>query len=145
MKKVRLLATLAAAASVLVMAPAAHAASATVRFGLSAGTYAPTGIACEIVVEAGVNGITVLETAKASNCIESYETVTFPGIGTYVTCINRVCSQVLTASHGSYWNMYENGVSTAYGVDGFVADDGDELVFAYKAYCFDAVCPPDLG
>ena len=136
---------LALAAVALTATAPAHADGVTVSLALSAGRYAPTGAACAVTVAAGDNGIAVLDAAKAKGCIVSYETVTYPGFGTFVTCIDAVCGSAVTGGTGTYWNMYENAVSTAYGVDGFVADAGDELGFAYKAYCFAAVCPPDLG
>ena len=133
---------LVAAAAVVALATPAHAADVSVQFGLSAGTYAPTGVACTLSVPAGADGIAVLDAAVANLCIVSYHTVTFPGFGTFVDCINEVCGNAGTGSVGTYWNMYENGGSTAYGVDGFVANSGDELVFAYQVFCFATVCPP---
>jgi hypothetical protein len=137
--RLRLLAAtaLAAGATTLGAAAPAHATTyVTVHFGLSAGTYAPTGVACSLTVPAASDGVAVLDAAVASHCIVSYHTVTYTGFGTFVDCIDEVCGQFLTGSAGTYWNMYENGTSTAYGVDGFAADSGDELVFAYQEYCF---------
>jgi hypothetical protein len=128
--KIRLLT--AALATVAVTAAPAHAADVTVHFGLSAGTYAPTGAACTLTVPAGASGLQVLDAAVANLCINSYDTVTFD-FGTFVSCIDEVCGQTTPAA-GTYWNMYENGVSTWYGVDGFSADAGDELSFAYTAW-----------
>lgn len=122
-----------------------HAADVTVTFGVSAGRYAPTGAACALSVPAGSDGVAVLDAAVARGCLVSYDTVTYPGFGTFVTCLNEVCGNDTTAGVGTYWNMYDNAVSTPYGVDGFTADPGDELVFTYRTYCFAAVCPPDLG
>lgn len=129
--KLRLL-TIAALAAGTAFAPAAHATNVTVTFGLSVGTYLPTGGACTLSVPSGADGVTVLEAAKTAHCIVSYQTVSF-GFGRFVTCIDEVCGQSLGAD-GTYWNMYENGVSTTYGVDDFVANNGDELEFAYQAY-----------
>ena len=140
--KVRLLSAALAAVALAGLPSAAHATgTVTVEFGLAAGTYAPTGVACPVTVAAGADGIAVLDAAQSAHCITSYQTVTFPGFGTFVTCIDDVCGEALTGTTGTYWNMYENGASTAFGVDGFVADEGDELSFAYQAYCFEAVCP----
>jgi hypothetical protein len=140
--KARLLAAAIAAAALGGVPGPAHAlAPVHVTFGLSAGTYAPTGAACSLTVDAGADGIAVLDAAQAAHCIVSYRTVTYPGFGTFVTCIDEVCGEAATGASGTYWNMYENGASTAYGVDGFVADEGDDLTFAYQAYCFESVCP----
>jgi hypothetical protein len=135
--KIRLFAVATVAATAGFVTPA-HATTVTVSFGLSAGTYAPTGAACPLAVTSGANGIAVLNAAVAAHCLVSYDTVTYPGFGTFVTCLDSVCGEALTGNAGTYWNMYENGVSTAYGVDGFTAANGKELVFAYQAYCF---CP----
>lgn len=138
--KIRSLA-LAAAVAAAVATPA-HAANVTVSLALSAGRHAPTGAACTLSVPAGADGVAVLDAAVAQGCLLSYDTVTYPGFGTFVTCLNEVCGHAGTGTVGTYWNMYENGASTWYGVDGFVADAGDELGFAYQAFCFEVVCPP---
>lgn len=135
---------LAALALAAAAVPAQADHTVTVTFALSAGRYAPTGAACPVVVDSGANGIAVLEAARARACIVSYATVTYPDFGTFVTCIDEVCGNGTAGVAGTYWNMYENGVSTAYGVDGFTAGPGDELGFAYKPFCFATVCPPDL-
>ncbi|MDQ1712683.1 MAG: hypothetical protein QOE45_2133 [Frankiaceae bacterium] len=122
-------------------APAHAATTVPVSFSLSAAAYAPTGAACGLTIDQGADGIAVLDAAVAAHCITSYAVVTFPGFGTFVSCIDEVCGTALTGTTGTYWNMYENGASTAYGVDGFVADAGDDLGFAYRAYCFEAACP----
>jgi hypothetical protein len=138
--KIRTLALAAAVTAAL--ATPAHAASVPVSLALSAGTHAPTGAACALSVPAGANGLAVLDAAVAQGCLVSYDTVTYPGFGTFVTCLDEVCGNAGTGTVGTYWNMYENGASTWYGVDGFVADAGDELGFAYQAFCFEVVCPP---
>jgi hypothetical protein len=138
--KLRTLAV-ALTAALATAAPAHAAPTVTVSLAVSAGTYAPTGAACGLVVDAGADGVAVLDAAVAARCIVSYRTQTFPGFGTFVSCIDEVCGTALTGATGTYWNMSENGASTAYGVDGFSADAGDELGFAYRAYCFEALCP----
>lgn len=132
--KIRLLATaLATFGAVAVSAVPAHASDVVVTFGVSAGTYAPTGAACPLTVPLGANGIAVLNAAVANGCITSYQAQSFD-FGTFVSCIDEVCGQTVAGTAGTYWNMYENGVSTFYGVDGFSADNGDELSFAYTAW-----------
>ena len=131
-----------AATALAALATPAHAADVTVQFSVTVGAYAPTGAACTLTVPAGADGLAVLNAAVARACITSYDTQTFPGFGTFVTCINNVCGQPGNGTIGTYWNMYENGVSTSYGVDGFTSNAGDELAFAYRVFCFAAVCPP---
>jgi hypothetical protein len=127
---------LALAAVALVAAPAHADANVTVSLALSAGTYVPTGAACALSVPAGADGIAVLDAAVAAHCITSYDTQTFVGIGTYVSCIDSVCARTLTGNAGTYWEMTENGAATAYGVDGFTAGAGDVLGFDYTGYAF---------
>ena len=134
--------TMLAALALCAVATPAHAANVRIYLALSAGTYAPTGQVCALDVAQNADGIAVLDAAVAKHCIVSYATVSFGEFGTFVTCIDEVCGNAGTGTIGTYWNMYENGTSTGYGVDGFVADDNDELGFAYRAFCFEAVCPP---
>lgn len=112
-------------------APSAQAANVTVRLGVSAGTYAPTGELCALSIPADANGVAVLDAAVAAGCITSYETTT-SSFGTYLSCLNDVCGDTTSGLYLTYWSMYENGAYTDYGVDGFRAADGDELTFAYK-------------
>lgn len=126
------LSTLAAAVTVA-GAPAGATSTVTVNFGVSAGRHLPTGVACPVSVPAGANGIAVLNAAVAKRCIESYRTVSYP-FGVFVDCINRICGAPAEAFYLTYWNMYENGVSTSYGVSQFVAHQNDELVFAYATW-----------
>jgi hypothetical protein len=138
----RIHALVLAAVALAATAVPAHASDVTVSLAVSAGRYAPTGAACALSVPAGATGVDVLDAAVAQHCVTSYDTVTYPGFGTFLTCLDEVCGNGGTGTVGTYWNMYENGASTAYGVDGFSAADGDELGFAYQAFCFEVVCPP---
>jgi hypothetical protein len=140
--KFRLLAAALVAATATTALPA-HAAPVAVHFGTSAGTWAPTGLACTVFVEAGADGTTVLQAALAAHCIVSFHTQS-TSFGTYVDCIDLVCAAPVTpvdgvpvtSATGTYWAMYENGAETGYGVDGFSADQGDDLTFAYTGYAF---------
>lgn len=109
----------------------AEASTVTVKLGITAGAYAPTGAACTLEVSPGANGMSVLGAAVAKGCIVSYQTTTYAGYGTFVRCVNEVC-QVNEAT--TFWMMSENGVATSYGVDGFSAQDGDELTFTYTSW-----------
>lgn len=111
----------------------AHAA-VTVTFGLSAGTYAPTGAACALSVPAGADGLAVLDAAKAKGCIASYKAVGPGQFGYYIACINEVCGDETSGMYATYWGMYENGVATGYGVSDFRAAPGDDLTFAYTTW-----------
>jgi hypothetical protein len=132
--RIRLLTAALVAATAATAAPA-HAEGVNVKLGLSAGTWAPTGAACNVFVEAGADGSAVLDAAVAAHCIVSYR-ATGTSFGTYVECIDEVCAEPVTAGTGTYWAMYENGGQTGYGVDGFSADEGDDLTFAYTGYAF---------
>ncbi len=131
--RLRPILSLAAAAALAVVPAPAHAVNVTVGFGISVGTHLPTGQFCPVDVPAGANGLAVMDAAVAAGCIESYETEVYP-FGAYVRCINRVCAAPPEALFLTYWHMYENGVSTSYGVSDFVASSGDQLVFAYTTW-----------
>lgn len=135
--RIRLLtaALVAATATTVGTAMPAHAAGVNVTFGLSAGTWAPTGAACSLFVEAGADGTAVLDAAVAAHCIVSYR-ATATSFGTYIECIDEVCAEPAAPNAGSYWSMFENGAETGYGVDGFSAGEGDDLTFAYTGYAF---------
>jgi hypothetical protein len=121
----------AAAITVALVTGPASAAQVTVRFGLSVGTYAPTGAVCPVKVPAGANGVVVLKAAKAKHCIVSYKLESYSGLGRFVRCINGLCG-IDRPVFLTYWAMYENGGYTPYGVDGFRANSGDELSFVYR-------------
>ena len=121
----------AAAITVALVASPASAAQVTVKFALSVGVYAPTGAACPVKVPAGSNGVAVLKAAKAKHCIVSYRLQRYPGLGRFVRCINGLCG-IDRPVFLTYWAMYENRGYTPYGVDGFKANQGDELAFVYK-------------
>lgn len=116
------------------LSPAQAVPPVTVNFGISAGAYAPTGVACPVSVAAGANGLAVLDAAVAKGCIRSYKAETY-SFGAFVSCINEVCGAPPAALYLTYWEMSENGKCTEdYGVSGFRADDGDELTFAYTTW-----------
>ncbi len=133
--RIRLLTAALVAAGAATTAAPAHAAGVNVHLGLSAGTWAPTGAACNLFVEAGADGTAVLDAAVAAHCIVSYR-ATATSFGTYIECIDEVCAVPAASNAGTYWSMFENGSETGYGVDGFAADEGDDLTFAYTGYPF---------
>lgn len=110
----------------------AHASNVNVKFGVSAGYWAPTGAACTVSVPAGANGLAVLDAAVADGCILSYDTQSFGG-QPYVSCINEICQ--IADGLVSFWAMFENSpIPAEYGAGDFRADEGDELVFAYTNF-----------
>lgn len=121
------------AAFALAVTPA-HAANVTVKFGYSLNKLVPPRL-CPVSVPAGSNGIKVLQAAKAKACIVSYKITTYPGLGSFVQCINGICGTCAT-----YWGMFENGKYTSYGVDGFKSNWGDRLTFTYTFFGID-FCP----
>lgn len=121
------------------LAPAAGATdSVTVHFRVDVHGAAPLA-ECDVIVPAGANGRAVLEQAKRDGCIESY-TVREYAFGGAVRCIDDLCwvctppvgAAGLGEFCGAYWLMYENGALPDYGIDGFVANDGDSLQFSYE-------------
>ncbi len=117
-------------ASALIAPAPARAETVTVRFGLSAGVHANTGVLCPVKVAPGASGISVLDAAKAKGCIRSYKAQYYPGLGHLIRCFNGVCQ--IDRPLVLYWAMFENGQFTPYGVDGFSANAGDQLVFVYS-------------
>jgi hypothetical protein len=120
-------------ASAFAAAPA-HAATVPVTFGISAVTYAPTAALCELSVPAGADGLVVLDAAVDAGCITSYHAQGPTQFGYFVDCINEICGETATGMYLTYWGMYENGVTTTYGVSDFRAAAGDELTFAYTTW-----------
>lgn len=126
--------------------PAARADNVEVKFGISAGYWLPTGAACTVSVPAGASGVAVLDAALANLCIAEYSLRYFTCCGNFVYSINFVPGPVDGDPLGTtFWMMFENGAATGYGVDGFSADPGDELVFAYAAWPPCLVVPPLCG
>lgn len=118
-------------ALLLALAVPSYASSVAVTLKVTYGKpnlVSATGAECAVTVPAGSNGITVLQEAVAKGCISSYQTTTY-GNGNFVSCIDYVCGAVAT-----YWAMRENGTYTSYGVDGFTAEPGDVLWFAYEEF-----------
>lgn len=139
------------AATLLVVATAvgalpAGAASSTVPVTLRISAAEPATTAelatCTMTVADGADGITVLDAAVTAGCIDSYETQTYAGIGTFVRCIDGLCGAPDEALNLTYWRMTENGSLTAYGVDDFTAESGDELGFSYTTW---ATCLTSIG
>lgn len=91
--------------------------------------------ACPLTVAENADGVAVLDAAVAAGCIGSYSTVTFGEFGRFLDCIDGVCAGGDPAGAGCwFWAMHENGLPTAYGVDGFRAADGDVLSFLLEPY-----------
>lgn len=122
------------AAAVASGAMPAQAANVTVEFGLAAGTHAPTGALCPVSVPAGADGVAVLDAAVEEGCIVSYDTVTDPTFGAYVTCIDEVCQAPAEAMTITYWKLFIDGAAATQGVSFYEAGAGDELVFSYTTW-----------
>ena len=128
---------LASVAALAVGVPA-QAADVTVNFGLSAGTYLPTGALCPVSVPAGSDGVAVLDAAVDAGCIVSYQTESF-GFGDFVSCINEICGlfqETPAASVGTYWGFYVDGEAALYGVNDYVSANGSEVVFTYEPFAY---------
>lgn len=132
MKRIMIAAILAVAASV---APA-HAAQVQVTLDLSA--LEPVArveyAKCGVSVAANSDGIAVLEAAKNTGCIDSYE-ITATSFGPYVSCIDGICDSAAT-----YWRMTVDGQYSLVGVADFKATAGKVLGFSYTQW---ATCLAD--
>jgi len=124
----------------------AHAASVPVHLKVSIGEPATTAAViadCPVTVAAGANGVAVLDAAKATGCISSYELRSFSGLGHYVSCVDGVCQTTNLGSPGdadglvSYWRYAKNGAFSDVGVDGFNAKSGDVLGLSYSNFLAD--------
>lgn len=102
--------------------------SVTLRLSVAEPFASPTIKTCSVSVDAGADGIAVLDAAEASDCISGYDAPP-TSEGHFVDCIDDICSAVVT-----YWRMTVNGTLTSYGVDDFSAASGDTLGFSYTEW-----------
>jgi hypothetical protein len=125
----------------------AHAANVSVTLRISpAAPASPVEIkSCAVSVPALADGIAVLDAAKASHCIDSYETVQF-GEGAFITCIDDLCGLPNGTGLGvdsliTFWMMSVNKTIVNYGVNQYRAHASDVLEFSYtvSVFCF-VVC-----
>lgn len=128
----------AAANSPTTTATTSSTVNVTLRLSVGEPAVSPQYKACGVTVSAGADGSAVLQAAKNSGCISSYQTTTYPGNGTFVDCLDGICGAVVT-----YWRMTENGALTTFGVDGFQANAGDVLGFSYTQWAT-CVAEPSL-
>lgn len=92
-------------------------------------------VKCDLAVPTGADGLAVLESAKASGCIQSYEVVEYPGFGFFLNCIDTVCGGADPLPVACwYWALHLNGAPTEYGLDGYRAASGDVVTFLYAPY-----------
>lgn len=135
MHRLRAAVVTAAVSAVAVLGGAvtpAQAQDVTVKFGVSAGYWAPTGAICPVSVAPGADGVAVLNAALAKGCITSYDTVSFGG-KPFLSCLDGVCQQA--DGLVTFWAMFDSSpVPAEYGLAEFRADEGDELVFAYTNF-----------
>lgn len=135
MRKARAILVIVAALGTLITLSSAQAAHPiTVTLAVSTHAYPVKDSNCPVSVAHGVDGIAVLDAAKATGCITSYTTIEYPGLGTFVRCIDQRCGDGPQNQYLRYWAMRENCIYTSYGVDGFRADAGDELSFTYEPW-----------
>lgn len=135
MTKPRLtLVTLFAMLSLVSLSSAQATHPVTVTLAVSTQAYPVKIKDCPVTVTHGADGIAVLEAAKTRGCIASYSTTSYPGVGTFVTCIDQVCGDGPSNQYLRYWAMRENCAYTSYGVDAFRSDAGDELSFTFEAW-----------
>lgn len=114
-------------APLLLLSTVPAAGTATVHFSatlLHTGTLAD----CDVSVPNGANGAAVLDAAVAQGCILSWSGTSYD-FGTFVDCINYVCSAVAT-----FWEMSDAQGPTAYGIDLYSAQDGGVLAFDYTQW-----------
>ena len=132
MRRFRAVAASCAVAALATLGPGAapvEASTVNVKFGVSAGYWAPTAAACTVQVPSGADGVAVLGAAVAKGCIVSYQ-VTSTAYGPYLKCVNEICD--VADGLVTFWAVFDSSPFPApYGVGGFRADEGDELTVAY--------------
>lgn len=123
-----LVAALLAGAFVPLMA--AEADAVTVQLSVNAGTSAlPAWRACDVVVPARADAGDVLDQAVLDGCILEWTSAEFPQFGRYVVSIDHVTEAVAT-----FWAFSVNGAMTDYGIDSYVAAEGDSVAFTYTEW-----------
>lgn len=160
-KTTRIVAALAILAVATTAVPA-HADDVTVRFGVSAGHYAPG--TCSLSVAQGTNGLGVMDAAVAAGCIEGYEMD-----GAWLRCVTVAAEPVCSDVHEDpfccgtlYWAIYEDlgavaphaladfstGNATHSRLLGQVPVAHTELVLSLETWVaclgFPVLCNPDL-
>lgn len=120
-KATRIVLALAILAVAMTASPA-RAANVTVRFGVSAGAYAPG--TCFLSVPQGTNGLGVLDAAIDEGCIQEYEMD-----GEWLRCVKAALTPVCSDVHENplccgtlYWAIYEDlGAFSPHALSGFSA------------------------
>lgn len=145
MRKLALL-VLAVSSTVLLAARPAAAAAVTVHLDVDLATAVPLAD-CDVVVDAGSNGIDVLDQAVADGCIAGYDTVTFAGFGEKVTCIEvsttvgNVCETPDETLNALTWIVYTDGEQSDLGISSLsFPTHGTTLGFSYEAWPVYAPC-----
>lgn len=124
------------------VAPArpASASTATVHLDVDAATAVPLAD-CDVTVPVDANGIAVLDQALADGCIDSYESVTFAGIGEKVICINDICETPAETLNALTWIIYVDGSPSDLGVSDLrFPQHGSTLEFSYEPWVIHAPC-----
>ena len=139
-----LLAASVALAAVFASMPAHAAVPVHLKVSIGEPLISAAVIAdCSVSVALGADGIAILNAAKASGCISSYEVKSFSGLGHFVSCVDGVCQTTNLGSPDSadglaaYWRYTKNGAFADVGIDGFNAKSGDTLGLSYSNFLAD--------
>lgn len=114
-----------------------------VTLKVAEGSYYLNKVTCPVTVLESADGVAVLEAAKASGCISSYELVHF-SFGAFVNCIDGVCTDP-PPTYLRYWAMRDYGPEiysggphrcdpTSYGVSDYQAFEGGQLSFTFETF-----------
>jgi len=100
---------------------------------------------CDVTVDAGSDGVAVLDQAVVDGCIDSYKSEHFPGFGAFVTCINDICQTPDETLNAVFWMVYLDGEASDVGISKMsFSEAGHVLGFSYEPWapCFvGGVCP----
>lgn len=91
---------------------------------------------CDVQVPVEADGAAVLDAAVEKDCIVEWDHEEFDG-ARFVTSIDRLRAPGLTCLAFAvgicdWWEFSVNGQTAGYGIDGYTAEDGDQIDWLYR-------------
>lgn len=115
---------------------------ATDRAGLApadAPAPVPGTASCTVEVSDGADGGEILDQATEDGCIAGWDYDEFDGEGRFVTAIDRwqapgyTCLALIAGVPAcDWWEHHVNGEPASFGIDGYSAEDGDDVRWLYR-------------
>lgn len=115
-------------------------------FNLPPYNEAPVTASCNLTVADDADGGDVLDEAVDTGCLSSWDYRLYDG-SRFLTGINDTHGHCSTDASPpglwpvvcSYWEFQVNGNHAGYGIDGYLADDGDQITFRYNRTTMESV------